>query len=102
MDKQDEIQSAVLCEQFPQVECFVRCLTYHRALSSCTKTFEDQEFLDEACDAFLGSAILVWYNVFGFCGSDFHWSKLIKDMPEKVRKAIEEELRLMEKDDYVV
>lgn len=86
MDQEGEIQSAVLCEQFPQVECFVRNLTYYRSLEGTSLPNEDQDFWDEVPDALLGSAILAWHNVFGYCRSDHHWLKLIKNMPKKVKQ----------------
>ena len=80
----DKIRRDVLeDEQFPQVECFVRNLTYYRSL---TLPNEDQDFWEEVPDALLGSAILAWHNVFGDCGSDVYWSKLIENMPEKVKQ----------------
>ncbi len=86
MDQEGEIQSAVLCEQFPQVECFVRNLTYYRSLGEESLPNEDQDFWEEVSNAFLGAATLAWYNVFGSCGSHVYWSKLIKKMSKKVKQ----------------
>ncbi len=86
MDQEGEIQSAVLCEQFPQVECFVRDFTYYRSLGKVSLPNEDQDFWEEVYNAFLGAAILAWYNVFGSCGSHVYWSKLIENMPKKVKQ----------------
>ena len=44
---------------------------------------EQSEFWDEACIAFLGMAIIAWYNVFGSHKSDVHWSKTVRDMPKE-------------------
>ncbi len=85
MDKQGKIQSAVLFEQFPQVECFVQHFTYYRSLGGAPTPTEDSDFWDEVSTAFLGSAILAWCNVFGSCRSHLHWSKLIKNMTKKVK-----------------
>lgn len=89
MDKEGEIQSVVLCEQFPQVECFVQYFTYYQSLLSCTKPFEDsnlRDLRDAVSDAFLGAAILAWYHVFAYSKSQIFWSKLIENMPEKVKQ----------------
>lgn len=86
MDQKGEIESAVLCEQIPQVQCFVQNFTYYRNLLSCTKFFEDSDFIDEVSNAFLGVATLSWCNVFGSDRSDSHWSKLIKNMPIIVKQ----------------
>jgi len=86
MDQEGEIQSAVLCEQFPQVECFVRNLTYYRSIGEASLPNEDQDFWEEVSNAFLGAATLAWYNVFGSCGSHVYWSKLIENMPKKVKQ----------------
>lgn len=86
MDKEGEIQSAVLYEQFAQVECFVQHFTYYRRLWDAPQRIEDSDFLDEVSTAFLGSAIIAWCNVFGSCRSDLHWSQLIENMPKKVEE----------------
>lgn len=86
MDNEGEIQIDVLCEQFPQVECFVQHYTYYTSLRDAHPSNEDLDFWDEASTVFLGSAILVWCNVFGSCNSNLHWSKLIKNMPFKVEQ----------------
>ena len=86
MDQEGEMQSDVLCEQFPQVECFVRNLTYYRSIGEASLPNEDQDFWEEVSNAFLGAATLAWYNVFGYCGSHVYWSKLIENMPKKVNQ----------------
>lgn len=86
MDKQGEIQSAVFCEQSPEVECFVEHFTYYRSLRDEPPPTEDSDFWYEVSTAFFRSAILAWCNVFGSCRSDLHWSKLIENMPEKVKE----------------
>ena len=86
MDQEGEIQSAVLCEQFPQVVCFVQVFTYYRSLRDAPLPIEDQDFWEEVSNAFLGAATLAWYNVFGSCGSHVYWSKLIENMPKKVKQ----------------
>lgn len=86
MDQEDEIQIAVLEEQFPQVKCFVQNLTYYRSLGEASLPNEDQDFWEEVPDAFFGAAIIAWHSVFGSCESDIHWSKLIKNMPKKVKQ----------------
>jgi len=86
MDQEGEIQSAVLCEQFPQVECFVRNLTYFRSLGEASLPNEDHDFWEEVSNAFLGTATLAWYNVFGSCGSHVYWSKLVENMPKKIKQ----------------
>lgn len=83
MDQEGEIQSAVFFEQFPQVECFIRCYTYCRSLRDVPHVIRESDFWDEVYSALLGSAILAWCNVFGSCASDLHWSKLIKNMPKE-------------------
>ena len=85
MDQQGEIQSTVCCEQFPQVECFVRHYTYYRSLRGAPYPINESNFWDEVSTSFLGSATLAWYNVFASCQSDLHWSKLIKNMPKRVK-----------------
>jgi hypothetical protein len=87
VDRKGEIQSTVLCEQFPQVECFIRCYTYYRSLGGIlSQPIEDSDFWEEVSAALLGSATLAWCNVFGSCRSDLHWSKIIKNMPKKVKE----------------
>jgi len=92
MDQEGEIQSAVLCEQLPQVQDFVQNLTYYRSLSSCTKPFEG-DFFDVAGYAFLKAATLAWCNVFADRKSDVYWSKLIDEMPEEVKLDFENRIR---------
>lgn len=86
MDQEGEIQSTVLCEQFPQVKCFVRYYTYYQSLRGAPQSIGDSDFWDEVSTAFLGSATLAWCKVFGSCRSDLHWSKLIKNIPKKVKE----------------
>lgn len=86
MDQDSEIQSAVFFEQCPQVECFVQYFTYYRSLRDAPELIEDSDFWDEVSNTFLGAATLAWCSVFGSCGSDVHWSKLIKNMPKKVEQ----------------
>ncbi len=85
MDREGEIQSRIFCEQIPQVELFVRNLTYYQSLSETSLPNEDQDFWEEVSYAFLGAAILAWYNVFGSFKSHVYWSKLIEKIPEKVK-----------------
>ncbi len=84
MNQKGEINIDVFCEQLPQVELFVKCLTYNRCM--VTMPITQSEFWDEACIAFLGMAILAWYNVFGSHKSDVHWSKTVRDMPKETEE----------------
>ena len=86
MDQEGEIQSAVLCEQFPQVQCFVQNFTYYQSLGKASLPNEDQDFWVEVSNALLGAATLAWYNVFCSCKSHVYWSKLIKSMPSEVKQ----------------
>lgn len=91
MEQESTIIYDVLYEQAPQVESFIRHLAYFRSLSSCNKSFEGY-FIDEACYAFLGAAIIEWCNVFVDCKSDVYWSKLIKEITEDVRYDFEKRI----------
>lgn len=87
MNRKGEINNAVFCEQYSQVEDIVECLTYYRYIVA--NPIEQSEFWDEACAAFLGMAILAWYNVFGSHKSNVHCSKTIRYMPKETEETEE-------------
>jgi hypothetical protein len=83
MDQIGQVRSRVLCEQLPKIESFVRYLTYYRMFPQ-THFFVQSDFWQDVSDALLCVAILAWCDVFGSCSNDFHWSKLVEEMPEEV------------------
>jgi hypothetical protein len=91
MEQEDTMIYDVLYEQAPQVESFIKYLTYWRSLSSYNRPFEG-DFIEEACSVFLGAAIIAWCNVFADCKSHVYWSKLIKDSTEDVKYDFEKRI----------
>lgn len=92
MDREGEIQSAILCEQSLQVDCFVRYLMYCQTILLDAKLEQDWEFFEETSNAFLGLLIIAWCNVFASEKSDIHWSKLIKNMPKEIKEDFKKRL----------
>lgn len=72
MDKEGEIKSDVLCEQRPQVEDFVKYITYYKYLGRALLPGKSDFFAD-AYNVFLGMATVAWCNVFGSPDGNLHW-----------------------------
>ena len=71
--------------QLPQVDRFVKYLTYHRCILTAKLT-KKSEILTSTYNAFLGVATITWCNVFGATKGNLHWSKTIRNITKEIEQ----------------